>query len=548
MRIGSWMLAGACWGLALAAALGVGSVETKAEPAQEAAVGASGEPPKPLADRARAVLETYCAECREVGAANGGALSLGALAEDPRLVTPKAPDASRIYRRLLASQAPPPVSETKPSAGKAEPPSPVPPVPHPTPAEIETVRDWIDSLPARDEACRERTIISPKDTEAVIDRWATAVGRAEAADTRFVSLVHLWNACVPAARLKELREAAASLITALSRRAKPLEIETLGEESAILAFRLSEFERPPGGQDVLAEPAPDVGGAELIPADWLAAQALSAADALGLKLDGAAHRAVADLARFWTRDVDLVRAAAERGTTPRDLMRQLAKLEGDLVYPARKITYATLSRDVWSRFARVLAGEAAPETVKALAPQSETEIDVLLWPDQPAYAPRDLVTLNVSVDRACHLTLIGIDPDGKALVLFPSELEQENLIAPRVTVQVPGRDAGYQLRFDRSGEEKFVAICQRNSRRPDGIAYDYERQRFAILGDWRAFVRATPEREKAIEAREAADAARRKRRGRSAAAEAEPPPVDPSGPAIEGRAAIVVRIDQAGGP
>ena len=541
------MLTGACWGLALAAALGVGGAEAKAEPAQEAAAGVSGEPPKPLADRARAVLETYCAECREAGAANGGALNLEALVEDPRLVSPKRPDASRIYQRLLASQASAPAVEAKSSGGKAEP-SPAPAVPHPTPAEIETVRDWIDSLPARDEACRERIIISPKDAEAVIDRWATAVGRAEAADTRFVSLVHLWNACVPAARLKDLRDAAASLITALSRRAKPLEIETLGEESAILAFRLSEFERPPGEPDVLAEPAPDVGGAELIPADWLAAQALNAADALGLKLDGAAHGAVADLAHVWTRDVDLVRAAAERSTTPRDLMRQLAKLDGDLVYPARKIAYATLSREVWSRFARVLDGEAAPETVKAVAPPSETEIDVLLWPDQPTYGPRDLVTLNVTVDKACHLTLIGIDPDGKALVLFPSELEQENLIAPRVTVQVPGRDAGYQLRFDRSGEEKFVAICQRNSRRPDGIAYDYERQRFAILGDWRAFVRAAPEREKAIETREAADAARRKRRGRSAAAEVEPPPVDPSGPAVEGRAAITVYVEPAGGP
>jgi hypothetical protein len=194
---------------------------------------------------------------------------------------------------------------------------------------------------------------------------------------------------------------------------------------------------------------------------------------------------------------------------------------------------------------RALDGEARPGTALGVVAKSESAIDVVLWPDKPSYRPRDLVTFNVAVGAACHLTLIDVDHDGKATVLFPNELEQDNLIAPSVTVRIPGNDAGYQFRFDRSGEEQIVAICQRTSRRPAGIAYDYERQRFAILGDWRTFLRTIPDREKQIRAREEAEAARRKRRGRRPAPNG-PPAIDPYGPPVEGRAAITVIIEPAG--
>jgi hypothetical protein len=548
MRMGGATLARACGLLALAAALSVGSADARPDQVQQAGPSVDAQDRAgPLAERARSVLQAYCDECREEGGDPGAILDLDALAENPRFVVPRRPDASRIYQRLFV----PPIAPT-PEAGKAVDAKGVaatasPSPPRPTPAEIETVRDWIDSLPARDAACRDRTIVTPDAAEALIDRWAKLVGVKEAADTRFLSLVHLWNACVPAERLEALREATITLVTALSRRNQPLEIETLGEESAILAFRLSQFDRPPDEKEALVEQAPNFGGVEVIPADWLAAEALSEADALHLVFDGATQRSIASLARAWTGDVDLVRAAAERGATPRDLARQLAKLEGDLVYPARKLTHGTLSRAMWNELSRVLDGRFDAEKIKALAVPSssqnaESEIDVLLWSDQPAYWPRDLVTLKVRVDRACHLTLINVDRDGKALVLFPNELEPHNLIAPGVVVAVPGHNAGYQLRFDRSGEEQFVAICQRREKQPEGIGYDYERQRFAALGDWRAFLRAAPDKEKAIAAREAAEANRRKRRGRKPA-DPDPPAIEADGPEIEGRAAISITID-----
>ncbi|HYD14868.1 MAG TPA: DUF4384 domain-containing protein, partial [Hyphomicrobium sp.] len=420
--------------------------------------------PVALAERARAVLEAHCPDCRDVGMP-GASLDLSAIAVNPRLVVPKRPDASRIYQRLLASGS----------------------QPAPAPAEIEAVRDWIEGLPARDEGCRDRTPITRADVEAQIDQWIKNLGVTEAADTRFVSLAHLWNACVSAARLKDYRDAVEAMLAALARSKSPLQIETIGDASAILVVRWSEIQRPEPEPEVLTAPAPDLLSAEATPADWLAARFLhdirpqpdTGERRLKLDLDGAALYAVTALAQSWTQNVDLVRASAERGVTARALTESLSAITGDNLYDAQRLIHSTLTRAEWNRLARVLDGYSAPERPKRTT--NPSEIDVLLWTDQPFYRPRDLVTVNVSVDKACHLTLINIDQQGKAIVLFPNELEQDNLVAPGVTIRVPGRDADYQFRFDHSGEEQIVAICQRTSSRPAGIDYDYEKQRFQTL-------------------------------------------------------------------
>lgn len=487
-------------------------------------------PPVPLPERARAALETHCTECRS----NGGAVDLDTVADDPALVVPKRPDASRIYQMLLRT-------------------SPAPSAP--TPAEIETVRDWIESLPARDAECRDRARITPETVEAQIDHWAEMVGPSEAADTRFVSLVHLWNACASPARLKEYREAAAILLTALARRSEPIALQTLGDESAILAFREGDLQSPEGEEELLTDSAPAVGGTEAIPVDWFAAQFLalsrpkegSGERAIPVDLDGAAQRVVSALARSWTKDVDLVRAAAERGITARALADRLSAVDGDALYAARKLIHGALSRAEWDALSRALDDDTL-DTPPAKRTIPDTEIEVILWTDKPRYWPRDLVTIHASVSKACHLTLINVDRDGKAVVLFPNDIDQDNLVAPGVTIRVPGTDASYQFRFDRSGEEQIVAICQRTSRHPDGIDYDYEKQRFEILGDWRTFLRTASLREQEARAREEAEVARRKRRGERPSPPVGPAAIDPNGPAVEGRAAIVVPIDPAGGP
>jgi hypothetical protein len=132
----------------------------------------------------------------------------------------------------------------------------------------------------------------------------------------------------------------------------------------------------------------------------------------------------------------------------------------------------------------------------------------------------------VSSNAACHLTLIGVDGDGRGLVLFPNDLDPANLIPPGVTVRVPGPNAGYQFRLDRAGSESYVAVCHRGARVPEGIAFDYEKQRFAVLGDWRKFLDRLAEKPS---------------KSRYPAAG---PTVGDGGPVVMGRAAITISIGE----
>ena len=505
---------------------------------------AAEEVPLPLVERVKAVLAAHCTACREEAAADAPLPSLDAIADDPGLVMPGRPDASPLYRSMLSARPAPEAKEeaAKPGANAAG----------PSPEDIEAVRDWIASVPPREDGCRGRTPVSADDVAGLMRRWTEAVGAEVAAETRFVSLAHLWNACTAPMRMRELRIATATLLGALTGRREELQLETLGEKSVVLAIRPGKDALAQSDWDRLTADSP-FSATGAVPGDWLAAHVLSErqeadgkAGAVGQTvLDGVGERAVSALARVWTRDVDLVRAAAERGLTPKALRKALLKVEGDLLIPARRLAFGAIPRSAWQALSRAMEGDK--KTMRFDKGESAGAVDVVLWPDHPSYRPRDLATFNVRVDRACHLTLIGVDGEGQATVLFPNELEPENLIAPAVTVQVPGNAAGYQFRFDKAGEETVVAICQRGARRPQGIAYDYERQRFAMLGDWRTFLRTAATREKEIRARQEALAARRKRRGR-APVEKEPPPVAPGEAGVEGRTAITIVIEPGGGP
>ena len=58
---------------------------------------------------------------------------------------------------------------------------------------------------------------------------------------------------------------------------------------------------------------------------------------------------------------------------------------------------------------------------------------------------------------------------------------------------MPGAGGPYVFRAGPAGREHVVAICTSWPAPPDGIAYDWERQRFTELGDWRAFLARMPE-------------------------------------------------------
>ncbi|MFA5949394.1 MAG: DUF4384 domain-containing protein [Hyphomicrobium sp.] len=489
----------------------------------------------------RALFERACATCHQNGRTAAGRspdrfaniLNLDEIAADPSLVIPTLPDASPIYQRLLGGHRPLAVYDAA-AGGKA-----------PTPAEIEAVRAWISGLPAQTEDCSDRKITAQAETQRQLSAW---LAEPPQNGTKLVSLEPHYYACEPAATLAAHRATVEHLLGALARQAKPPHIETLGDASAIIAVRLASTGLSEELWQRLTKGAPShTNGA--IPADWLAARLLSHPRGedgsidpdLDVTLDAAGLERAAALARAWERNVDLRRAASEIGIDAQSLKTRLLAVEGDELVSARRLVQGSLPRRHWMRLAAHLTGNPVPPHEKRTT--AEYSIDVALFSDKPLYVVGDLLTLNVSVSKACHLTLVNIDAAGKGLVLYPNDIEPDNLIAPGVVVRVPGPTAGYQLRFDTKGSEGVVALCQRTSRNFEGVRFDHERQRFAILGDWQEFLRTAAERKAESKPASPDGRASRRRRSSKPAAPPELPAIDPTGPNIEGRAAIAIPVE-----
>jgi hypothetical protein len=194
--------------------------------------------------------------------------------------------------------------------------------------------------------------------------------------------------------------------------------------------------------------------------------------------------------------VDVLSAAAEIGQTGDDLASRLASFDGQEGKAARRLLQGRLPRAEWLSLAAAMTGKPEPgiET-SAPAGAAMEPLRLSLWSDRITYKAGDLASFTAVSTQDCYLTLIGIDKAGIATVLFPNDLDGENLLRAGSSMTVPIQGAAYQLRFKEPGRETIVAVCTSPGQRPAGIGHNFEKQRFTVLGPWRAFLRTIDERE-----------------------------------------------------
>ena len=193
-------------------------------------------PEEPRAARAYTVFETYCARCHQTGRlerplASGGLsniLSIDEVARDPVLVRPGLPDASRLYDVLETRHSP--LDVFSGSVGGSEPGS----------DDIESVRGWIRDLKPAAQACSPRQPVRPADVEKMM-RDAQHLERDQGPDVRFISLVHLYNACATPQEMTAYAQALNKLMNSLSWAAEPVKLTPLDAAGTVLSFRLAQF-------------------------------------------------------------------------------------------------------------------------------------------------------------------------------------------------------------------------------------------------------------------------------------------------------------------
>lgn len=205
---------------------------------------------------------------------------------------------------------------------------------------------------------------------------------------------------------------------------------------------------------------------------------------------------VTALARHYQRASGFDSALAEIGL-PRDaFLAWLSTAPGPAAPLARRLQHGVLPRSDLERLFTFIKGLDAPSTISG--PQSggflrdvQTEIGLSVWLDTARPAAGDLVGIKAEADTDCYLTVISVDEDRKATVLFPNDFEPDNILAAGKAVSIPDPAAPYQLRFKSGVAETLLARCSTSPEPPMGIEHDFERQRFTLLGNWEVFIRDT---------------------------------------------------------
>jgi hypothetical protein len=131
----------------------------------------------------------------------------------------------------------------------------------------------------------------------------------------------------------------------------------------------------------------------------------------------------------------------------------------------------------------------------AVQAQEGDEIDpapiaLVLWSDRETYAVGDVPSYHARSSEDCYLTLINVDAERSAVVLFPNEFEPDNRLEAGRELKLPKPDSPYRFRLAKAGRETLIGICTQSPRPPSGISHDFGRLRFTMLGNWDKFLAA----------------------------------------------------------
>ncbi|MDO9382840.1 MAG: DUF4384 domain-containing protein [Hyphomicrobiaceae bacterium] len=495
------------------------------------------------AETARAILDKHCARCHQRGRGEPAAtqaldyvLDIEQLARANTFVMPGRPDASRLYSVMISGHVPAQVYDAA--------------NPGPTAEEIDQVRGWIESLEQQDPpACPERRQVTLADEGRALANLR-GPGGAALKGIRFISLAAYQNGCASAGEMEAKRRAVGDLVTGLRTTLVEFDLPLAADDMPILAVRLGDMGWDPSQWDALAAQAgaPQLTDAALVEAYGTETPLIDVRDLASAAMASGHFPALASLGREaskfirdGTASVDLAKASADIGRVPESLLEQLATVQGATEGYAIALRQGTISGPAWRELRSLLArsgSQGSPLAYSDKAPLHEpARLDVALWTDKLTYQKGDVVALTAQANRDCNLTVINVDTQGEATVLFPSDSDPDNAVKAGAKVRIPSDIEPYLLRANASGTETFIAVCTLNRKRMLGIDQDFEKQRFSMLGNWRTFLKTAATRETLVGRRDTP----RQRRARIKAVAAQAATV--TAPEQEARTAIYVKIE-----
>jgi hypothetical protein len=204
-------------------------------------------PTDPVAKAAFDVLEKHCSRCHQDGMLMhvkapqknfGFVLQLDKLAADPNFVVAGNPDASKLVQKILNKEMP-----ADYYSGSSLDATPV------GPDEFAAIRNWITQLGSAQVASCTHPFVTPVQMVHEMAADLSSLDKTQIADTRYITLTHLYNACSTPVEMDVYRKAVVKLLNSLSHSSDVLRLQTIDKEGTIIRFNLKDVGWTPGNWD-----------------------------------------------------------------------------------------------------------------------------------------------------------------------------------------------------------------------------------------------------------------------------------------------------------
>ncbi len=182
------------------------------------------------------------------------------------------------------------------------------------------------------------------------------------------------------------------------------------------------------------------------------------------------------------------------GLDDRTLRERLSALSGDDRVPALRLAQTGLPRAEWEDMRSKITGTQS-RVIPREARSDGSQLTLSLWSDALSYKTGDLLTVQARPSGDCNLTVVAVEADGLATVLYPNDTTIDNRVQAGGLVQIPADGAHSSCGSTSRAATPSWPFATRVAKRPQGIGHDFERQRFTVLGDWRTFLLQSVERE-----------------------------------------------------
>ncbi|MFV0296968.1 MAG: DUF4384 domain-containing protein [Hyphomicrobiaceae bacterium] len=215
------------------------------------------------------------------------------------------------------------------------------------------------------------------------------------------------------------------------------------------------------------------------------------------------------LSDTYEKPVGAVRAAAELRVDAEALLALADKDQKPPSIMARRLLQGVVAREDFEKAVPALlsalgqpaaaaaAGKRLEHATQAAAAETgdatsrnagDPPQSLVLYSDKARYKTGDKLQLVVKALADCHLTVISIDREGLATVIYPSDFETGTLVTAGSEIHLPAANAPYSFRLNKPGREHVVALCNEATANTDNIFHDFERQRFTDLGNYANYV------------------------------------------------------------